>query len=345
METIVRIIIYGFFLGINGLMFLFLHSHFYFTFFVLMIVAPVISILCAALLKRKLSVEITVLGENCAKQHEDVYFQIRVKNPSFFISLDTKLYIEFENTFLNTKGSKVVSVPVRMLKGYTFEIPVTPSFPGIVKVCVAKVKIKDLMGFWYFGKKVFVAAERPVVPYRRGTFQYDASAVEQGMLESEESTKRGNDFSDVQEIREYIPGDRLMSIHWKLSAKRDILMVKDRVSMSDKQLVIVPELWSGSLQMLDMVLTSAYTIIHTFIEDKTTVRLVYWSAKRYEYDDIRIDYAEDVDRAFIQMFYEQPYSNPNEAAEHMAGVYPEVRSYLHVAPGQDDVIIRIRENG
>ena len=26
-------------------------------------------------------------------------------------------------------------------------------------------------------------------------------------------------FSDVQEVREYIPGDKLMSIHWKLSAK------------------------------------------------------------------------------------------------------------------------------
>ena len=60
METIVRIIIYGFFLGINGLMFLFLHSHFYFTFFVLMIVAPVISILCAALLKRKLFMNIAI---------------------------------------------------------------------------------------------------------------------------------------------------------------------------------------------------------------------------------------------------------------------------------------------
>lgn len=345
METPFRIIIYGFFLGINGLMFYFLHSHFYFTLLILMLVAPVVSVLCAALLKRYISIEVKALGENCARQHEEVYFQIKVKNPSFLMTLDAKLCVEFENTFLNTKGSKVVSIPIRVKQGYTFEIPVTPSLPGIIKVRVAKVKIKDLMGFWFFNKKVDVTSEMPVVPFRRGSFQYDASAVEQGMLESEESTKRGNDFSDVQEIREYIPGDRLMSIHWKLSAKRDILMVKDRVSMSDKQLVIVPELWSGDLRMLDLILSSTYTIIHTFIEDKTTARLVYWSAKRFEYEDVRIDYAEDVDHAFIQMFYEQPYANPNEAAEHMASVYPEVHSYMYVAPGQGDVVVQIRENG
>lgn len=345
METPFRIILYGIFLGINGLMFYFLHSHFYFTLLVLMAVAPVVSILCAALLKRAISVEIVALGENCAREYEEVYFQIRVKNPSFFVSLDTKLYFEFENTFLGTKGTKVVSVPVRMRTGYTFELPVTPSLPGIIRVRVAKIKIKDLMGLWFFSKKVDASSEMPVVPYKRGAFQYDATAVEQGMLESEESTKRGNDFSDVQEIREYIPGDRLMSIHWKLSAKRDILMVKDRVSMSDKQLVILPELWSGDFRMLDMILASTYTIIHTFIADKTTVRLVYWSAKRYEYSDIRIDFAEDVDHAFIQMFYEQPYANPNEAAEHMASVYPEVHSYMYVAPGQGDAAVQIRENG
>lgn len=345
METPFRIILYGIFLVINGLMFYFLHSHFYFTLLILMAIAPVISIVCAAFLKRLLSVEIVALGDNCAKEHEEVYFQIRVKNPSFFVSLDTKLYVEFENTFLGTKGSKVVSIPVRMRTGYTFEIPVTPSLPGIIRVSIAKVKVKDLMGFWFFTKKVEVASEMPVVPYKRGEFHYDGTVDEQGMLESEESTKRGNDFSDVQEIREYIPGDRLMSIHWKLSAKRDILMVKDRVSMSDKQLVVLPELWAGDFRMLDLILASTYTIIHTFVADKTTVRLVYWSANRYEYDDIRIDYVEDIDHAFIQMFYEHPYANPNEAAEHMAGVYPEVHSYMYIAPGQGDAVVQIRENG
>ena len=105
------------------------------------------------------------------------------------------------------------------------------------------------------------------------------------MLESEESSKRGNDFSDVQEVREYIPGDKLMSIHWKLSAKRDILMVKDRVSMSDHQLVIVPELFIDQPVNLAAILTMTYSVILELIQEQTTVRLLYWSTNRYEYED------------------------------------------------------------
>ena len=41
-----------------------------------------------------------------------------------------------------------------------------------------------------------------------------------------ESKKKGYDFSEVTGIREYIPGDKLQNIHWKLSAKKDILMVR-----------------------------------------------------------------------------------------------------------------------
>lgn len=344
METTFRIIVYGILYGINGVMFYFLHSHFYFTLLILMMVAPALSITSAMHIKQKITVELRALGESSARQHEEVYYQVCVNNPTWFASLDAKLSIQLENTFLGTRGEKNVSIPIRLKKGYQFELPLIPALPGIVRVTITKIKIKDLMGFFYFSKKLNVSSELPVIPYNRGAFQYDASVVEQGMLESEESTKRGNDFSDVQEIREYIPGDKLMSIHWKLSAKRDILMVKDRVALSDRQLVIVPELWSGSLQMLDLILASTYTIIHTFLQDKTTVRLIYWSEKRFEYENIRIDYVEDINRAFIMMFYEKLYANPNGAAEHMAGVFPEIHSYMHIAPGQGDVAVRIREN-
>ncbi|MDO5126757.1 MAG: DUF58 domain-containing protein [Eubacteriales bacterium] len=344
MEVFFRKILYLIFLLINGSMFYFLHSHFYFMFLLIMLVAPFVSLASAAWLKRKISCEIQYLGDAMARQNEEMYFCIRIHNPTFFVSLDTKLLLTFENTFMETCGTKVISVPVRARKGYTLSVPMVPQMAGIVRVTVTELRIKDLMGLHFFKRKVEASKDAPVLPYRRGGFYYDASGVMQGMIESEESTKRGSDFSDVQEIREYIPGDKLNNIHWKLSAKRDILMVKDRVSMSDRQLVVVPELWGQDKRMLDLILASTYTIVKTFIEDKTTVRLVYWSAKRYEYEDIRIDYGEDIDQSFVRMFYEHPYPNAGEAAEHMASVYPQVHAYLHVAPGSSDVAIQIREN-
>lgn len=245
---------------------------------------------------------------------------------------------------METIGQQVFSVPVHAGKGYTLTLPVVATYPGLLKISVSRVYIKDLMGFFRLKKNVEQTAELSILPRAVTDTAYEKTALEQGMLESEESSKRGNDFSDVQEVREYIPGDKLMSIHWKLSAKRDILMVKDRVSMSDHQLVIVPELFIDQPVNLAAILTMTYSVILELIQEQTTVRLLYWSTNRYEYEDVRIDYKEELDAAFARMYYEKAYKNPNEAADHMALVHPEMHAYLHVFSDGQGAQMQVREN-
>lgn len=345
MENIFRIIGYGVLYGISALMFYFLHSHFLFMVLIIMAVAPLIFLLMGWLLRRYLTVTVESRADRYGRQNEEAFFMVRVQNPTWFVSLDTKLVIVVRNTFFGTEGKRIISVPVRARKGYTLDLPIIAEYPGNVQIEVEKVRIKDIMGFHFFDKKLSVSGEMMVMPERIYDVDYETVNLEQGMLESEESTKRGSDFSDVQEIREYIPGDKLMSIHWKLSAKRDILMVKDRVSMSDRQLVVVPELCGANAAELNIILMTAYSMINELIEDKTTVRLIYWSAARYEYEDIRIDYKEEVNEAFARMFYEQTYPNMDEASSHMSSVHPELKAYLHISASGGEAVIRVRENG
>lgn len=343
-EYIIRIIGYGILLFVNAMIYYFLHSQFYFLVLVLMVAGPVLSALSVWVLRRYLQVEIHHAQDSYGKQGETAYFTIQVKNPTCFVSLDTKLIVNVENALMETVGQQVFSVPVHAGKGYTLTLPVVATYPGLLKISVSRVYIKDLMGFFRLKKNVEQTAELSILPRAVTDIAYEKTALEQGMLESEESSKRGNDFSDVQEVREYIPGDKLMSIHWKLSAKRDILMVKDRVSMSDHQLVIVPELFIDQPGNLAAVLTMAYSVISELIQEQTTVRLLYWSANRYEYEDVRIDYKEELDAAFTRMFYEKAYKNPSEAADHMALVHPEMHAYLHVFTEGQGAQMVVREN-
>lgn len=346
MQYVFRIIGYGVLLVVNGACYYFLHSHFYFIVLVLMIAAPFFSILSVYLLRRFVTVQVKEMNgrELYGKQGETAYFQISVCNPTWFVSLDTKLFVKVANCFFETEGVQEFSIPIHAKKGYTMELPIVASYPGLLSVTVTQIKIKDMLGFVAMKKLVEQTAEISIMPERISELSYDKTALEQGMLESEESTKRGNDFSDVQEIREYIPGDKLMSIHWKLSAKRDILMVKDRVSMSDHQLVIVPELCLTNRQRLSEILTITYSVIMEMLEGQTSVRLLYWSMSRYTYEDIRIDYKEELDRAFARMFYEKGYAGFEEAATHMALVHPEMHAYLHVSADGAGAHITIREN-
>lgn len=343
-EYIVRIIGYGILLFVNGMLYYFLHSQFYFFVLVLMIAGPILSGIAVAVLRRFLQVEINYAQDSYGVQGETAYFVIQLKNPTWFVSLDAKVIVNVENTLLGTIGQQVFSVPIHAGKGETLTLPIAAGYPGLVRVSVSHVYVKDLMGFFRLKKAVDQAAELSILPREVNDIAYEKTALEQGMLESEESSKRGNDFSDVQEVREYIPGDKLMSIHWKLSAKRDILMVKDRVSMSDHQLVIVPELFLDQPVNLAAILTMTYSVISELIQEQTTVRLMYWSMNRYEYEDVRIDYKEELDAAFARMYYEKAYKNPNEAAEHMALVHPEMHAYLHVFTEGQGAQMMVREN-
>lgn len=326
------------------MLYYFLHSQFYFFVLVLMIAGPILSGIAVAVLRRFLQVEINYAQDSYGVQGETAYFVIQLKNPTWFVSLDAKVIVNVENTLLGTIGQQVFSVPIHAGKGETLTLPIAAGYPGLVRVSVSRVYVKDLMGFFRLKKAVDQAAELSILPREVNDIAYEKTALEQGMLESEESSKRGNDFSDVQEVREYIPGDKLMSIHWKLSAKRDILMVKDRVSMSDHQLVIVPELFLDQPVNLAAILTMTYSVISELIQEQTTVRLMYWSMNRYEYEDVRIDYKEELDAAFARMYYEKAYKNPNEAAEHMALVHPEMHAYLHVFTEGQGAQMMVREN-
>lgn len=346
MENIFRITGYGILFVINLLLFYFLHSHFTFIVMVMMLAAPVLSLIMGYILRNKVSVQVCNTGakNGYGIENQEAFFKIKINNPTPFVSLDTKLTLCVENSFFKTEGTKIVSVPIHAFKGYTLELPVIPHLPGIVTVKVTELRIKDMVGFHFFKKSVDSEGELIVMPVELSDSFNELPGLEMGMLESEESNKRGNDFSDVQEIREYIPGDKLMSIHWKLSAKRDILMVKDRVSMSDRQMVVLPELCNADMLVLYQIITATYSVVCKLVKDKTTVRLLYWSSARFEYEDIRIDYLEDVNAAFARMFYENTYQGYDEAASYMANVHPEMKAFVHVTGDGKQAVIYVREN-
>ncbi len=344
-DNLFRIITYGLFGLIAGLLYFFFHSHYLLMALVAVVAAVPLSVLMNALLRRYVTAEVTAASSEdlYGRQYGEGFFYIKLKNTSWFMSLDCKMTLHISNDFFGTEGTHVVSVPVRMHGDYELTFPVRAMLPGIVTLQVERLAMKDLLGLCTVFKKIGASASVTVLPRQGSSFQYDKSVIEAGMLESEESTKRGNDFSDVQEIREYIPGDKLMSIHWKLSAKRDILMVKDRVSMSDHQLVIVPELVKDHAA-LEPILAATYQSIQTFLEDHTTVRLFYWSMGSYDYVETRIDYLSELNDTFARMYFEKTYEAPDEAASHMASVHPEIKAYMHITVSGGEVMCYVREN-
>lgn len=348
MEIIIRVIGYAFLFLIDLFLYFFLHSHFLFMTLVLFVVIPVISLILAYIIKKNVqvtlsgSVDMGVAGKY--RKNEEIYLKLKVDNKTPFLCLDCKLTLKIENPFYDSQGEKIISVPLRALRPYEVEIPIIATYPGVVAVEINKIAIKDMMGLWYFKKNISVKKEFIILPNKNPDVAYDRSVYEIGMTESDESTKKGNDFSEVSDIREYIPGDALTNIHWKLTAKREQLMVKERTSMSDSQLVVLLELSKANKMGLDRAIEVAYSLMCLMVQDKITVNFMYWSSSSYDFKEYRIDYEQDLDEAFSKMFYEATYEAYDEAAMNMRGVHPEIITYVHVFVDAGSVRVMVKEN-
>lgn len=63
------------------------------------------------------------------------------------------------------------------------------------------------------------------------------SPREDGFLQN----RKGNDLSEIYDIREYVPGDDIRAIHWKLSSKTDRMIVRQPSEPFHYNVVILPD--------------------------------------------------------------------------------------------------------
>lgn len=76
-------------------------------------------------------------------------------------------------------------------------------------------------------------------------------------------TKKGNDPSEIFDIREYSEGDKISRIHWKLTAKQDKTMVKDYSLPLTNSIIIGVNLFFDSIAGSDEFLYQYDSLIET----------------------------------------------------------------------------------
>jgi uncharacterized protein (DUF58 family) len=256
------------------------------------------------------------------------------------ISYDVNVKLDVENTFYKDSSATILSLPCSARSSEEKQLPIKYSMNGIYKYSISAITIRDMLGFVSVKKDIGQTAEVNVYPERELAAEVDMSDMNKGMTESEETVKKGHDFSDVSDVREYIPGDKLMSIHWKLSAKRDILMVKDRVAMSDQQMVILTEL-CGADEDVDEVISLTYAIVEKMVRDQTYVRLMWWSEGNFAFEERQIMNYENLRESFSDIYYEMIYTDSEKTKGYMRSIRPELKAYVNICmkDGKADAVI------
>ncbi len=85
----------------------------------------------------------------------------------------------------------------------------------------------------------------------------------------------GDDPSETFQVREYHPGDLISRTHWKLTAKRDIMMTRDFAKESDSQYLFVLSFTKNTQECFHKVLTNYYSLASRLLAMETNHMLLW----------------------------------------------------------------------
>ena len=144
-----------------------------------------------------------------------------------------------ENSLTGEK--EVLYLPTYAIaKGSSVKIfQLSSSYCGYIRVRIEKIYLMDWLGFLSVKIQPNTNTYVSVVPdlFTSPVFlQMSYTMKEEG--ENWSPIKQGNDESEVLSLREYKEGDNIRQIHWKLSAKKGIAIVKEPSFPIEKALLI-----------------------------------------------------------------------------------------------------------
>lgn len=128
-------------------------------------------------------------------------------------------------------------------KNNEYEVPFSAEQCGEITVRCQGAYVYDLLGLFRVPITTFGAMATVVYP-KRVQMQVEMSQDTYGRPreEGQIQNRRGNDPSEMFDIREYTPGDDMRSIHWKLSSKVDTLFMRESSDPSHYSLVVLLDL-------------------------------------------------------------------------------------------------------
>ena len=226
-----------------------------------LVVIPVILDIITFIASRNVTVNLELKDIYVVKK-KSVQLIIKVANPSILPFIGGVVEIEMRNGFSKETVNKKLKINISDREINKYYLDILPEYCGRIDISVRKFKLYDFTGIWSFKGKVGKSVQLYVLP-QSGEVNVSVSDrtneyIDEPMKFSE--NEPGDDCSQVFDLREFRDGDKIQRIHWKLTAKRDEIYVKEFSMPIDASAEILLEL---SLAARDEMLRYADTIIET----------------------------------------------------------------------------------
>ena len=196
----------------------------------------------------------------------------------------------------------------------TFWCESESDFCGNMEIELESVRICDLLGIFYIKRAVHSRASVKIMPEFRLMPLEITRAAREFRTDSDEYSgeKRGDDPSELFQVREYRVQDSIRDIHWKLSAKEEELMVKEHALPLGCAVLVWIDLSEKetSASGFSKLLETAASLSVTLAEQKCIHLAAWYEEKNERIGMKRVKDEKTAWELVWQLTEQEPYRDP-----------------------------------
>lgn len=220
------------------------------------------------------------IEQNIAFSKDALSCFFSLNNRSFFPIPYIELAVDISNALENEKISRKIFIKVPAREQIKARITLQSQYCGVLHIAVPSFKIYDPIRLFHWKKRAGLEMEVLVLPKLE---EMEVELTERCLCfetdgEEYDSHRKGDDPSEVLELRPYRPGDRLSQIHWKMSAKAGERMIKERSLPLGYPVGIFLDMRHDELSQADTLMRLFYSLSHSII--RAGCRHVIWHSDR-----------------------------------------------------------------
>ncbi|MCM1283497.1 MAG: DUF58 domain-containing protein [Muribaculaceae bacterium] len=274
---------------------------------------------------------------------------VAIANDSVLPLSHLEITLSISSFFYPKEQREKLILPAYARKTTTNSFPISYTKSGCYRAKLLQLSTYDFLRLFRFSRTADTETEVVIMPCANGETGRHSVIYAEGFDEFEETSAKGNVSSNVTDVREYRPGDRLQKIHWKLTARTDDLMVKENEATASNRFVVLTELYQPhpanagtddrSLDILDTALDYTFMLGKELLQAGECFFLTFYSIKRADFSSFFIRSLEEFYDALTQLFYESSYQTEDLGREIYGKTHPNQGTLLHVTHrGVKDVV-------
>lgn len=308
-----------FFIIIGTFLFAILYSDYFpLAIFIITLVLPIILNIIIRIIKKSISLDIKSI-DVVQNKNDGIEVKLLIKNNSIFPAVNGELKLCYYNKFSGNKEIEYINFPINSKETESINFKIKSKYCGKLIIEIQSLKIYDYLTFSSVKKKVNKSKEIIVLP-QIYDINFSSNATNINSLDGEifSKDKAGDDPSEVFNVREYVEGDKIQRIHWKLSSKVDNVMIKEYSQPIVNDSIIIVELCESenNINTIQGIIETAISLSHMLLSYNYIHYICWYDKNKDFFNKIIINSEEDMLGVSCELLSLKPYTNDVLSLKH-----------------------------